>query len=323
MKQKRLFIGWVPHDRRSELLAVKLEAELHMLNRLRHRSPWHAPLKYPWMALDTWRLLNKSRPEVVFVQNPPPLLALVVWLFSLSHPLALVIDYHTAAFGRAWSWMLPVQKFLARQAKLNIVTHDHWRTLIDSWEGEAIVLDDVPTQFPDGNPYPVNGQASVVVISSFAPDEPLETVVTAAANVPQVRFYITGDSKRASNNLLTITPANVTYTGFLPDKDYLGLLRSVDAVMVLTTRDFTNQRGACEAVWLGQPLIISDWPILRDLFHMGTVHVSNTVEGIEAGVLEALEKNAVLSKEMLQLQDARREAWQALSHKLEIMLVER
>jgi glycosyltransferase involved in cell wall biosynthesis len=291
-----------------------------MLSRLKHRSPWYAPLKYPWLALDTWRLLNRVRPEVAFVQNPPPLLPLVVWLFSLRHPVALVIDHHSAAFGRAWVWMLPVQQFLARWARLNIVTNQRWQALIESWGGEAMILDDVPTQFPASKPYPLQGKASVAVVSSFAPDEPLETVVAAAADLPDVHFYITGDSKRASKTLLTQAPDNVTFTGFLPDGDYLSLLRSASAVMVLTTRDHTNQRGACEAVWLGRPLITSDWPVLKALFNRGTVHVPNTVQGIEAGVLRALENGPALSQEMLQLQDARREAWQAVSRKLETIL---
>ena len=322
MTQKRLFIGWAPHNRRSQLLAEKLTADLHMLNRLKHRSPLHAPLKYPWLALDTWKLLTRTRPQVVFVQNPPPLLPLVVWLYSLRHPLAMIIDHHTAAFGKAWFWMLPAQKFLTRQAKLNIVTNDRWQTLIKSWGGEVMILDDVPTQFPDGKPYPVNGQANIAVISSFAPDEPLETVVTAAVDLSHVHFYITGDSKRAPKSLLAKIPPNVTLTGFLPDDNYFGLLQSVDAIMVLTTRDHTNQRGACEAVWLGQPLIISDWPILKRLFNQGTIHVSNTVEGIRSGVLKALKDGPALSQNMLRLQKARRKAWQALSHKLETILQE-
>jgi glycosyltransferase involved in cell wall biosynthesis len=320
VKQRRLFIGWVPQSRRSQMLAEKVDAELHMLNRLKHRSPWHAPLKYPWLALDTWQLLSRARPEVVFVQNPPPLLPLVVRLFSLKHPLALVIDHHTAAFGRAWFWISPIQKSLVRWAKLNIVTNRHWRTLIERWGGDVMILDDVPTQFPAGRPYAVNGLANVAVISTFAPDEPLETVVTAAARLPDVHFYVTGDSRRASQSLLDKAPENVTFTGFLPDDDYFGLLRSADAVMALTTRDHTNQRGACEAVWLGKPLITSDWPVLKSLFNLGTVHVSNTIEGIEAGVLRALKDRPKLSQEMLHLQDARREAWQTVSRKLEVIL---
>ena len=320
MKQKCLFIGWAPHNRRSQLLAEKLGAELHMLSRLKHRSPLHAPLKYPWLALDTWRLLKRARPEVVFVQNPPPLLPLVVWLFSRWHPLALVIDHHTAAFGWAWFWLLPAQKFLARWARLNIVTNDRWQALIESWGGEAMILDDVPAQFPAGAPYPLQGQANIAVVSSFAPDEPLETVVTAAADLPDVHFYITGDSKRASKRLLAKAPANVTFTGFLSDSDYFGLLRNVDAVMVLTTRNHTNQRGGCEAVWLGRPLIISDWPVLRRAFHSGTVHVPNTAEGIAAGVQNALARQDELVAGMHRLQTERRARWAEASAQLRGLL---
>lgn len=320
MEQKRLFIGWVPQSRRSQLLAEKLGAELHFLNRLKHRSPLHAPIKYPWLAFDTWKLLNETHPQVVFVQNPPPLLPLIVWLFSLRHPLALVMDHHTAAFGRAWFWMLPIQKFLARRAKMNIVTNDRWKLLIESWGGEAMLLDDVPTQFPNGNAYPVMSQNTVTFICTFAPDEPLEAVIAAAASLPKVEFYITGDSNRAPRSLLAKSPDNVTYTGFLSDSDYFGLLRSSDAVMVLTTRDYTNQRGACEAVWLGKPLITSDWPVLKSLFNLGTVHTPNTVDGIRTGVLKALKDRSDLSREMVQLQNARRQTWQAVSHKLETVL---
>lgn len=322
MKTGRLFIAWVPHNRRSQLLAEKLGADLHMLNRLKHRSKMHAPLKYPWLAMDTWRLLRQKQPDVVFVQNPPPVLPLVVWLFGLTHRLELVIDHHTAAFDRAWSWLLPIQKFLARKAKLNIVTNDRWKAVVEDWGGESIILDDVPTEFPNGRPYPVSAPASVAVISSFAPDEPLETVVTAAARLDGVQFYITGNKNRAPQSLVAQLPSNVTLTGFLPDEEYFGLLRSVDAVMVLTTRDHTNQRGGCEAVWLGRPLIISDWPILKTLFNRGTIHVPNTVDGIQAGVLKALEKGPILSQEMLELQNTRRRTWRSLSQRLEHMLQE-
>jgi glycosyltransferase involved in cell wall biosynthesis len=216
--------------------------------------------------------------------------------------------------------MLPIQKRLARWARLNIVTNQHHRSLLEAWGGEAVILDDVPARLPEGVPFPMQGPANIAVISSFAPDEPLATVIAAVSELPGVHFYITGDSRRAPRSLLARVPENVTFTGFLPDEEYFGLLRGVDAVMVLTTRDHTNQRGACEAVWLGQPLITSDWPILRELFHLGTVHVPNTSDGVRSGVLKALQDGPTLSEEMRQLQDMRREAWRALSHKMRAVL---
>ena len=34
----------------------------------------------------------------------------------------------------------------------------------------------------------------------------------------------------------------------------------MDGILALTTHDHTMQRGACEAVSLGVPIITSDWP---------------------------------------------------------------
>jgi hypothetical protein len=56
--------------------------------------------------------------------------------------------------------------------------------------------------------------------------------------------------------------------------------------MCLTTRDNTMQRGACEALSLAKPIITSQWPLLREYFHQGTVHVDNTGAGIRRGVQE-------------------------------------
>jgi hypothetical protein len=133
--------------------------------------------------------------------------------------------------------------------------------------------------------------------------------MAAAAALPQVQFYITGDPIRAPRALLGQQPANARFTGFLPDPAYFGLLRAVDVIMVLTTDDHTMQRGACEAVSLGVPIITSDWPILRAYFHRGTVHVDNSARGIQAGVLRAKAEHEHLQREIRALQAERRQEW--------------
>ena len=104
-------------------------------------------------------------------------------------------------------------------------------------------------------------------------------------------------------------PANVTCTGFLPDSQYIGLLRAVDAIMVLTTRDYTLQLGGCEAVSVGQPLITSDWPFLRSFFSQGTIHVSNSGDRIREGILRVKEKRRKLQEEMIAFRTAKRHEW--------------
>lgn len=311
-----LFIAWAPHNRRSEQLSAALGLELHFIHRLRHRAPLYAPVKYPLMVADTWRLLSRTRPPVVFTQNPPPLLPLVVLAFALRQPLKLVIDHHTMAFSRAWAWLGPLRAWLARRATLNLVTNEHWQHVIEGWGGSALILDDVPAEFPTGEAFPLPAGANVAVINSFAFDEPLDVVADAAHRLPNVQFHVTGDKRRASPDLLQAAPPNLRFTGFLPDAQYFGLLRAVDAVVVLTTRNHTNQRGGCEAVWLSQPLVISDWPVLRRAFHSGTVHVPNTSEGVASGVQQALSQHDALVAGMRRLQSERRTRWNTVSGQL-------
>ena len=80
-------------------------------------------------------------------------------------------------------------------------------------------------------------------------------------------------------------------------------------MLVLTTVDHTLQWGACEAVSLGKPVIISDWPFLRSYFHKGTVHVDNTEEGIYQGLLQMRRDLDRLGREVQELREERRLEW--------------
>jgi len=79
--------------------------------------------------------------------------------------------------------------------------------------------------------------------------------------------------------------------------------------MCLTTRDHTMQRGACEALSLGRPIVTSDWPLLRDYFGRGAVHVAATPASIAAGVRRIVAEHAALSRDVVALRDERRAEW--------------
>src|SRR5262249_46472246 len=117
-------------------------------------------------------------------------------------------------------------------------------------------------------------------------DEPIEVFLAAAARVPDIQFFVTGRFEDADPKLLRTKPANVTFTGFLLDAQYVGLLMVSDAVICLTTADHTMQRGAYEAIYLGKPVITSNFEILRQAFDKGTVHVGNTADDIVAGITQ-------------------------------------
>jgi glycosyltransferase involved in cell wall biosynthesis len=310
MRTKALFVAWTAHNRRSQLIAQSLGIPLHLVHALKRRY-FLAPLRYLLQGAQTVRLLWRERPATVFVQNPPIFAVLVVYLYAKLMGTRYVIDSHTGALLASWwRWSLPLHAFLSRNAAATLVTNEHLATMVRGWTDKVLVVADIPTEFPAGRPYATTGQFNIAVINTFSPDEPIERVLEAAAQLPEVHFYITGDPIRAKRTYLLQHPPNVHFTGFLPDEQYIGLLTSADCVLVLTTDDHTMQRGACEAVWLAKPIITSDWPVLRAHFHKGTVLVDNSVAGICAGIDEMQMRLGELQQEIVLLQQERRKEWQ-------------
>ena len=136
-----------------------------------------------------------------------------------------------------------------------------------------------------------------------------------------MNFYITGDKRKKPASFFENAPTNVTFTGFLdPNKDYPGLLRAADVIMVLTTRNHTLQLGGCEAVAVGKPLITSDWPYLREVFPKGTIYVSDSAESIRDGIIEARDAYEELSQEIVVLRKESRQVWDRRLQQLKEMV---
>jgi len=310
------FIAWAPHSRRSEVFAKAFQGKLHCIHYLHSHKPLYAPVKYVLQALRTLQVLFKERPKVIHVQNPPVICGLVVSFYCSVTDAKFVFDHHSASFSKVWDWALPIQKRLARRAVTNIVTTQHWADIVNSWGAHALIMGDPFLALPPDIAFPVRTGFNIAFISTFSADEPLEDVLRAAVELPQVHIYITGNPKHNPKNLHYPLPTNVTFTGFLPDAQYVGLLKAVDAVMALTTRNFTLQLGGVEAVSTGKPLITSDWPFLCEFFSRGTVYVDNTSNGIRDGILAMINEHARLKSEIVTLRDEKRRLWDLQSAQL-------
>ena len=309
-----LFLAWAPRSLgapRSQVLANELGIEeQHFIYLTTRRGLLFAPWKYAYQAVRTLLLLFRKRPRIVLVQSPPSLAVLFVYLYCALTNSRYLVEAHSAAFQYAY-WTRPrwLYRFLARKAITTIVTNKEFQQLVHRSGGSAFIVRDIATTFPKAKSYPLHGSFNVVVVSTFSSDEPLREVLEAAADLEEVQFYITGKKAYASRELLASAPGNVHFTDFLPDASYYALLSSSQAVMCLSTRDHTMQYGACEALWLGKPIITSDWPLLRAYFDKGTVHVPNTSAGIRQGVREMKEHYHQYDAGIKELQIAQRQEW--------------
>jgi glycosyltransferase involved in cell wall biosynthesis len=324
---RSLFLVWGPpsHGPRSQVFARELGIhELHFLNVTSQRGLFSALFKYPLLAARTLSLLFRKRPKIVFVQSPPGLAVLFVAFYGMLTGSQYVVDAHSAALllpvwtKPRWLWAS-----LARRALATIVTNEHFAQTLRSWGARALVIRDIPTTFPEGGTYPLNGDFNVTVVNTFSADEPLEQVLDAAHEMDGVHFYITGRLSRGDPGLLSRAPANVTFTDFLSTEQYYALLRGGHAVMCLTTRDNTMQRGACEALSLAKPIITSHWPLLREYFHQGTVHVENSSTGIRQGVQEMRSRYEEYVSGIRALQIRQRAEWKDKLAELVALIVTR
>ena len=306
------YVSWSPHCSRSDNTARELGGKSHMVywpsfgsNLL---TVW---LKYIAQAVSTFRILSADKPEVVFVMTPPLPAVASVWLWCRLHRVPFVVDGHTGAFLHPnWIHFQWLQNAFCRRAVTTIVTNDHLAQLLRQARVHVTIVRDVPVEYAVTDAFRPQGAFSVGVVCSFNEDEPVAEILEAAASLPGVRFYLTGDSHRMSASLAAAVPPNVTLTGFLTTDQYGSLLTNVNAVMALTTRDHTMLRGAYEAVYQGTPVIVSDWPLLKESFSRGAIHVNNSAAAIAGAVERLRTEHGWYKAEVLVLREEKRATWE-------------
>lgn len=321
---KSAFIAWMHYHRRTELLAQHLGATLHFIQYGESGRWLLTPFRYAMQAIQTWRVLRRERPTIVLVQNPPIFCALTASLYAQRHKAWYVIDSHTGAFvSRKWRWSLGLHRVLSSRALTTIVHNKSQEDIVKRWGCRYCVLAYTPGDYSFAEPFPLDGEFSVAVISSFGGDEPTDVVFEAASHLPDVDFFFTGNPNRLPQHGLAHKPENCHLLGYLPYSRYVGLLQAADVVLTLTTRDHTLLMGAFEAVAIGKPLITSNWAVLKDYFSLGTVHVANTVEGVCRGVRLAQDEHDALQQDMSKLRDLLENEWSQKFGEFRLLLQER
>jgi glycosyltransferase involved in cell wall biosynthesis len=309
---RKVFVSWAPNCSRSDAIAREIGASSHMIyNDKLGSHPATVLFKYIWQAVATWKLLHRERAEVAFAMTPPVFAGFSLYLYSLVRPLKYVIDVHTAALLMPrWKRLQWLQAFVCKHAVTTMVTNDHLGGIVEKGGGHTTIVRDVPVAYPRSQAFANQARFSVAVICSFNYDEPIAEILKAAAALPNFQFYFTGDNKRLAAEVLASCPANVKFTGFLSGEDYGSLLCEAHVVMSLTTRDHTMLRGAYEAIYQGTPVIVSDWPLLREAFDAGTVHVQANASDITCGIQSMHDNIARFKREAGELRLRKLATWE-------------
>lgn len=292
-----LFASWSAVAGRAEEIASALGGRACVVHPAVLRGRRRAPLRYLVGLVVTSAALVRHRPRAVVATNPPVFPGLLSWAYARATGARLALDSHPTAFGakdnRTAQRLLGVHRWMARRADVVLVTTDDWVDELASWGARGLVVHEAPPAWRVAPAGPIAGRPTVLFVGVFASDEPVAEVVEAARRLPGVDVVVTGDVARAPAGLVAGAPDNVRFVGWVPGDGYVALLGAADVVLTLTTEPTSVMRAAYEAVWAGRPCVVSDWPVLRELFP-DAIACGNDAAGIAAALGTAIEDHGTL-----------------------------
>jgi glycosyltransferase involved in cell wall biosynthesis len=271
-----LALSWFEHRRTRELCAG-LGIELALLE-----TRYRGVRRYLLLAMRTIALLVRRRPRVLLVQNPSLVLGALSVAVRRVFGYRLIVDAHNEAvvpYANRQPGLTALSRWVIRSADLTVVTNRQLAEIVRNQRGTPFVLPDrIPTPAP-GTVRQLGGSFNVVLIATFARDEPIEAVFEAVRGA-DLQLYVTGNRSELDDGIAAHAPPNVQFTGFLSDEDYWGLLRSVDAIVDLTLKADCLVCGAYEALALGKPMLLSRNAAGVELFGDGAIFTDNSPQDI-------------------------------------------
>lgn len=310
---KKAFVIWVQEVKLSEFLAREVGAEVIVSCYKR----WHGfalpvTLRYLIQGIDTYRRLQKLRPEIIFVQNPPITAVLTVYLYARLNGARYIIDTHTAGFlDRKWAFFHPLHRFLARRALWNTVHNYKNLEYLERWNipHRSVLQFYNPTRaevLPHGiKLFPrleakleKNFALKIFMVNRFADDDAWRAVVRTARTMPEAVFFLTGSLRKVPRKIRQKLPANVVLTGYLRHDHFMQLMDRCDVVLALTKRRDTVLWSIREILALRKPFVTSHSDVIQHYFPSVALFSHHTPEDLSRNIRLAWEKRADIHNEM-------------------------
>jgi hypothetical protein len=300
------WISWENHRRTKEICDyLGIENKVFSSS----RSRW---LRHPVALAKTIGYLFQTRPQTLIVQCPSVFLALLACILKPVLGYTLIVDAHSDALTPdkpILQRFFFLYRWIHRKADVVVVTNDNVIPIVEESGGRAFVLPDRLFEPPKLEPKLLRSKHNIAFVCSFDVDEPYQEVFAAFRDVPDTTLYVTGRApQQVQENYKDYK--NIVFTGYTPFKEYQTLLRSVDGILALTTRENSTLCAANEAVSFAKPMIISNSNFLQSYFTKGTVYTANTSAAIREAYETFLQNQDTLQAEMLAFKPQLSGAWE-------------
>jgi glycosyltransferase involved in cell wall biosynthesis len=309
------FITW-EHHRRTRGLSRRLGFPLREIVVRGSR-----PQRYFVQILATLRFLVINRPRIVVAQNPSLVLALLVlfWRVVANRSARVLIDAHNEAvepFSYNSRPILWLSRWVIRNAEYTIVTNRFLAEKVVGLGGRPLILPDPLPLTPAGEivPYRQGTILTVLVVATYARDEPIMQILDAARRLPGVaEFRFTGNYRKLPRELVAGAPDNVTFLGYLAEDDYWEAMRRAHAVLDLTLLEDCLVCGAYESIAMGRPQILSNTKALVEHFRKGAVYSAPDADSIALALADVRSHYERLAREVAEFRIELEREWEHLA----------
>lgn len=271
-------------------------------------------IKYPIQTIKTFTKLVKSRPDIVVVQNPPIFAALTCLIYGRIYGAKTVIDHH-CVWGMAEvienpiakSFVNWVEKFCVRRAYLNTTYADPWEHELTRIGAEkALTIYDFvdETWLKDADPSVRKAlpkdKKIIVVPGCGHPLERPDLLIEACKDLNAI-VVITGEKKFFKKHIARtheLKTGNTIFAGFLPDRQYRGLMATCDFVANISEQPYDIPHVVTEALASKRPILIGKNLALEKLLGRDCPFIisDNDVNTIRGVFLLALENQREYEK---------------------------
>jgi len=305
MKHKGIWISWHVSQRSRNL---SKELGLPIFEKMLEKNPVS---RHGLSSLWTIYILLKERPDIVYMQYSYLLLVVVaVYKTMTNSPVRVICDCHTKALRRSINgrignifWWIKKKSF--RSADVGIVSNIEMVPDIKKLTNCYCVL---PDKIPDvkvGVPENIH-ESYCVFVSSYAVDEPLDEVISAAEMLDGVvKIYCTGKIPSDLKYLRNNPHKNIIFTDYLTQEKYYNLMSNADCVLALTSEEGCLQCAGYEALSAEVPMVLSNTTALRTYFEDAATYVDHDAQDIQRGVKRAVRNREELLTRMSRIKKIR------------------
>ena len=311
-----LFVAWTKVSRRSEQLSRQLGAEYYRLDR-REGPVLLTVLRLGANFIRTLVKLFRSKPTTVFTFQAHPFVTAAALFYKFFSECKVVPDLHTAAYTD-YDFFLSsgLSLFLWKRSDMILVHNEEssefLKAKFPSVKKKLFVLEDPLPEFETESSQESESQSGVmkaVLINRFSADEPVEKFLNAASRHSEISFSISGDTRLADFPIDRYERRNIAFTGFIPDEAYVGLLKSADFIIALTTREMTLLSGGYEALALAKPVIVSATSTLRNYFGDAALYAGSGAAEIDIALSRMESELQHFSEKIHQLRQVKQQEW--------------